>query len=111
MDAAWEVGLARALSQEPGLYVLSISSMSEPTVLSEVTRFQPDVIVFSKDGPLHPGPLRQWLAEIPALPPVRIIVLDNQNMVIDIYDPFKTWQVMVTDLTALGQFLRDMPRV
>jgi len=108
-DAAWEVGLARALSQEPDLQVQSITPMSKPTILSEVTRFQPDVIVLNEDGPLHPDPLRQWLAGIPALTPVRIIVLNNQNMVIDVYDPFKTWQVMVTDLTALGQFLRDMP--
>ena len=110
-NSAWEMGLASSLRQQLGLHVQSITYTSEPAFLGEVTRFQPEVILLNKDGPLYPYPLRQWLTSMPAQPPVRIIVLNSRNNVINIYDSLKTQQAVVTDLADLVHFICDVWRV
>lgn len=107
-NTGWEEGWAGSLRQEPDLEVHSIAYTSESAFLDEVTQFQPNVILLNKDGPLHPYPLRQWLARIPAQSRVRIIVFNAHNNVIDIYDSFKTRQAVLTDFIDLIQYIRDV---
>jgi hypothetical protein len=109
-NAGWEEGLAGSLRQEPDLEVHRVTFTSESTFLGDVTRIQPDVILLTKDGPLHPYQLREWLISKPALPPARIIVLNTRNNVIDIYDSLETQQAVVTDRADLSHWIRGAPR-
>lgn len=102
--------MAGSLSQEPDLEVYSVNYTNESILLGNVTRIQPDVILLNKDGPLHPYQLREWWVRKLDQPPVRIIVLNNRNNVMDIYDPFNTQQAVVTDLADLIHWIRGARR-
>lgn len=109
-NSGWEQGLADLLRQEPDLEVYSVAYTNEPILLSDVTRVQPDVILFNEDAPLSPTPLRQLLADASVRSAVRIIVLNERNNVIDIYDPHKRQQVVMTRLADLSYCIRGEPR-
>ena len=110
-NSGWEQGLADRLSQEPDLEVYRVTYMSESSFLGHLTRIQPDVILLNKDALLHPHQLRGLLASMPTQSPVRIIVLNDRNNVVDIYDSLKQRQVVVTRFADLINCIRGAQRV
>jgi len=104
--SAWEYGLAGYLNNVADLKVRDVPAKNESILLTELTCFQPNVILLNAAAPLNMTHLRVWPSEQLAQSLVRFIVIDPDNNIMDIYDADGKRHVVVTRLADLSQCIQ-----
>lgn len=95
-------GIKTLLSQEPGLHVIAVAPESEVTLLNEIRRIQPDLIVLDEGSQMTE--LIKLLTHLEDSPEIRVVVLRADNSLARVYHKK---QVIVTQLADLVTVIRQ----
>lgn len=103
-DSLLHAGLESLLSNELKLSVVGFSLSQEDSLVRYIWHILPDVIVLSRNSGIEPEKL---LKRLDGYPNVRIIEVDEQQNVLQVFDKYQTIATSQTDLMAIVQLNRS----